>query len=533
MEQKVEGSLALEQKQRNIIVIEATQHQDTAKLRVAAYARVSSASDDQGNSFAAQTRYFTALISSNEKWTLADIYADEAVTGTSAEKREDFQRLLADCRRGRVDRVITKSISRFSRNTKDCLMAIRELKSLGIGVLFEKENIDTATMSGEMMTAFFASFAQAESQSISGNMRWSFTQRMQSGTFVPMQLPFGYMRVDKRIEINVTQAEIVCRIFSDYLSGMGMRQIAEQLNQENILTGSDEYRNWTYQAVSRILRNEKYIGDSLWQKTYRTDTLPTMELPNRGEREQYYAEDTHPAIVERAVYEAAQSLQKCRKDKYHAEPKTKRMPLGAALSCGVCGGNFRQKHINGRTYWLCRDHDVGKERCPITQIPEEEIHAAFLRMYYKLKHHGEPILTEMLSQLSKLRNRRMLWSEDIIALNKRIGDISEQNRLLCELKSSGLVDSDFYIRSSNELAEMLRIAKLEKERFLSADGDDTIPKTRELLELLDSAPDFLDNFDESWFGDIVDKIIVESNDRLLFQLKNGLELLEPIERTVR
>ena len=176
---------------------------------------------------------------------------------------------------------------------------------------------------------------------------------------------------------------------------------------------------------------------------------------------------------------------------------------------------------------------MGKERCPITQIPEEEIHAAFLRMYYKLKHHGEPILTEMLSQLSKLRNRRMLWSEDIIALNKRIGDISEQNRLLCELKSSGLVDSDFYIRSSNELAEMLRIAKLEKERFLSADGDDTIPKTRELLELLDSAPDFLDNFDESWFGDIVDKITVESNDRLLFQLKNGLELLEPIERTVR
>ncbi|MEI3349286.1 MAG: recombinase family protein [Dysosmobacter sp.] len=159
-----DGSMALREKQYRVITIEATEKPQNAKLRVAAYARVSSASDDQLNSFAAQNRHYSDLISSKENWRMVDIYADEGITGTSAEKREDFQRLLADCRRGLIDRVLVKSISRFARNTKECLETIRELKSLGVGVYFEKENIDTATMSGEMMTALFASFAQAESE---------------------------------------------------------------------------------------------------------------------------------------------------------------------------------------------------------------------------------------------------------------------------------------------------------------------------------------------------------------------------------
>ena len=157
-----DGSMALREKQYRVITIEATEKPQNAKLRVAAYARVSSASDDQLNSFAAQNRHYSDLISSKDNWRMVDIYADEGITGTSAEKREDFQRLLADCRRGLIDRVLVKSISRFARNTKECLETIRELKSLGVGVYFEKENIDTATMSGEMMTALFASFAQAE-----------------------------------------------------------------------------------------------------------------------------------------------------------------------------------------------------------------------------------------------------------------------------------------------------------------------------------------------------------------------------------
>ena len=212
-----DGSLALEQKKRKVITIEATEKSQDIKLRVAAYARVSSASDDQLNSFAAQNKYYTSLISAKDNWSMVDIYADEGITGTSVEKREDFKRLLADCRRGKIDRILVKSISRFARNTKECLESIRELKSLGVSIYFEKENIDTATMSGEMMTALFASFAQAESESISGNMRWSYQKRMQSGAYVPSSVPYGYTMIDGKMEIDVERARIVCEIFADYL----------------------------------------------------------------------------------------------------------------------------------------------------------------------------------------------------------------------------------------------------------------------------------------------------------------------------
>ena len=214
-----DGSMALQEKHYRVITIEATEKAQDIKLRVAAYARVSSASDDQLNSFAAQNNYYTTLISSKENWSMVDIYADEGITGTSAEKREDFQRLMADCRRGLIDRVLVKSISRFARNTKECLEAIRELKLLGIGVYFEKENIDTATMSGEMMTALFASFAQAESESISGNMRWSYQRRMQSGEFITCKAPFGYRLRNGKLEVEESEAEIIRLIFNRFLSG--------------------------------------------------------------------------------------------------------------------------------------------------------------------------------------------------------------------------------------------------------------------------------------------------------------------------
>lgn len=258
-----DGSMALQEKRCRVITIDATEKPQDIKLRVAAYARVSSASDDQLNSFAAQNRYYTALISGKENWAMVDIYADEGITGTSAEKREDFQRLLADCRRGLIDRVLVKSISRFARNTKECLEALRELKLLGVSVYFEKENIDTATMSGEMMTTLFASFAQAESESISGNMRWGIQARMQKGTFVPSNQPFGYKLVDKQIVIDIPQARFVCEIFSAYLSGWNTREIADYLNNQQQNHPELCGRTWTFKAVSRILRNEKYIGDSL------------------------------------------------------------------------------------------------------------------------------------------------------------------------------------------------------------------------------------------------------------------------------
>ena len=211
------GSLALNNKK--VITIDAVKTLEEAKLRVAAYARVSSDSTDQLNSFVAQTTHYISLISSNENWTLVDIYADEGITGTSADKRTEFKRLLSDCRKGLVDRVLVKSISRFARNTKECLETVRELRNIGVTVYFEEQGIDTSKMSTEFMAALHASVAQTESESISGNMRWSYHHRMEKGQFITCKAPLGYQLMDGQLVIFEPEAEIVRMIFQNYLAG--------------------------------------------------------------------------------------------------------------------------------------------------------------------------------------------------------------------------------------------------------------------------------------------------------------------------
>ena len=198
----VDGTTALAEKRPRVIKIEPAERPQNVRLRVAAYTRVSSDSEDQLNSFAAQNRYYTELISGKAEWRMVDIYADEGITGTSVAKRDDFQRMMADCRRGLIDQILVKSISRFARNTKDCLQNIRELKELGVNVRFEREGIDTVNVSSELITAIYAAFAQKESESISGNMRWSYQRRMESGTFLPSSMAYGYRLDGKKIVID-------------------------------------------------------------------------------------------------------------------------------------------------------------------------------------------------------------------------------------------------------------------------------------------------------------------------------------------
>lgn len=521
------GNLALEQKK--VIVIEAAPRPEAAKLRVAAYCRVSSDSTDQLNSFVAQLNYYTALIGSRENWTLVDLYADEAISGTSAQKRPDFQRLLADCRRGKVDKVLVKSISRFARNTRDCLEAIRELRSIGVGVYFEEQNIDTANMSGELLTSVFAAIAQKESESISSHMRWSYQARMKGGTFLPSSVPFGYAIRERQIVVDEERAGIVRQIFASYLAGQSMEEIAAQLNRENVDT---QYRHWRFNSITYILSNERYIGDSLWQKTYATDTLPARQVKNHGEREQYYAECTHPPIIDQETFFAVQELKIKRKEN-HNTCQRRADPLQQRIICGVCGTLYRKKVVRGKAFWVCYRHDRNKNDCPSGWIPEEAIHAAFLRVYHKLRLHGAPILKQMLSDLQSVRERRMLWSVDVVELNKRIADISDQDRMLADMNRCGLVDPDIFISQSNEFARQLRAAKQEKERLLADEEDDTIPRTQELMETLETLPEFLPAFDGEIFADLVAKITAEADGTLRFQLKNGLELTETTERSVR
>ena len=528
---KTEGSLALQEKK--VIVIDSVEKPELQKLRVAAYARVSSDSSDQLNSFMAQTRYYTGLITSRENWTMADIYADEGITGTSAEKRQEFQRMLADCRKGRIDHILVKSISRFARNAKDCLETIRALKAIGVSVYFEEQNIDTSKMSGELMTAMFAAIAQKESESISGNMRWSYKQRMEKGTYLPSSMPYGYIIKDRKIVVEEAQAQIVREIFSSYLSGMNIMEIADKLNQTGIpvKSGNPKHR-WGYSAVCYILTNEKYIGNSLWQKTYSTDTFPVKRFKNKGNREQYYAENTHPPIIDADTFLAVQELKKIRGENAVGHIR-QHNALNRKIYCGFCGTGFRKKASSGTLYWECRNHNHSRENCHITQVPESEIHAAFLRMYHKLKLHGEPILNELLSNLQTVRERRFLWSVDIIDLNKRISDLTDQEHMLAEMNKHGLVSPDIFISQSNELARQITEAKQKKSRLMECESDDSIPKTQELLESLENMPEYLPDFDEEFFAELVDRITVVDNKHLQFRLKNGLELTEQIERTVR
>ena len=338
---------------------------------------------------------------------------------------------------------------------------------------------------------------------------------MKKGTFLPAAMPFGYRIEGRKIVIDEERAKIVRQIFHNYLAGQSMDEIAAQLNRENVTVRIGlENRRWIHSAISYILSNERYIGDSLWQKTYATDTLPARQVRNHGERQQYYAEATHPPIIEKEIFLAAQELKK-RRSEARVDYKQADGPLRRKISCGICGTRYTRKVCRGKTYWVCRTHDRNKDDCPSERIPEEEI------------------LKQMLYDLQTLRERRMLWSLEIIELNKRISDINDQDRMLADMNRCGLVDPDIFISRSNELAQQLRTAKQEKERILGAEHDDTIPQTRELLETLETLPEYLPAFDGEIFADLVDWITVDNGNTLRFRLKNGLELTEMAGRSVR
>ena len=528
---QTDGNLALEQ--QRVIVIPAHDELVARKLRVAAYARVSSSSEDQLNSYRVQNQYYSELISSNPDWEMVDIYADEGITGTSVEKREDFQRMMCDCRKGKIDRILVKSISRFARNTKDCLAAVRELKELGVSVQFEEQGIDTSKVSSEMVTAIMASLAQKGSESISSNVRWGVQKRMLDGTFISSSVPYGYEMFHGQLRILPSEAQFVKWIFQAYLSGLNAQSIAEQMNQAYALLGIENTRKWHNTTILYILSNERYIGDSLWQKTYATDSLPTRQIKNAGSKTQYYIEHTHTPIIDRDTYSAVQRLREKRKLDVKYNDDYQPNILKKRIMCANCNVPFQRKLRSGETKWMCRVHNNSKADCPTFPIEEAAFHSAFCRLYYKLKHHGGPIFTQMLSNLQKIRYSRMLWSEDVISLNKKISDILSQVQFLTQLQQAGGVDPDTFITSNNKLSEQLRRLKQEKARLLDTDSDDLADRTRDLMDALEDGPDFLDSFDAELFDALVEKIIVDNNERLRFRLKNGLELTEQIERTKR
>lgn len=517
--EKTNGSLAMAPR---VITIPAASQENTRKLRVAAYARVSSNSEDQKHSFAAQNAYYSKLITDTPDWELADIYADQGITGTSIDKRDDFLRMMEDCRKGRIDRILVKSSSRFARNAKESLEAVRELAALGVSVCFEEQNIDTAQVSGEVLIAIFAALAQRESEAISKRRRWSYQVQMKKGQFNTCQAPIGYRLDGRELEVIPEEAKVVQRIFREYLSGRNSRELARMLNEENVL-GLD----WKYNTIDYILQNERYAGNALLQKRYTTDTLPFCLKKNRGERPQYFVEDINEAIVSQKIFDKAQAL---RRERRVAQGQMHNK-VSQHMRCS-CGSPIRAKQVRDRWYWVCCWHDE-RHTCPLMPIPEEEVEQAFLRLYYRLKHYGIDVLTQLISDLYAARTGSLLWSENIVEINKQISDIASQERLLTQLKQQGSVDPDIFISRGNLLAERRRELKLQKERILRSEEDHTIQQTQDMLDVLESGPDWLDDFDEQLFSDLVEKIVVVDNEKLCFRLLNGLEVTEKIERTQR
>lgn len=255
-------------------------------------------------------------------------------------------------------------------------------------------------------------------------------------------------------------------------------------------------------------------------------------LDEMDEYPQYYVSNNHEAIISKEVFQSVQALRD-RRSKKLGSRKEEPTPFHRKIDCGVCGSLFRRKRCSGILYWECRGHNLGKENCPVTQIPEQEIQAAFLRAYHRLRLDGMPVLRQLASNLRKIREQKFLWREDIVELNKQIGDLLDQNHTLAEMRKHGLVDSDFFIAQTNGIAQKLREAQARKERLLGESRDKTLEQTQDLLELLEAMPEFLERFDGEIFEDLVERVVVDSGASLRFRLKNGLELKEYTERTAR
>lgn len=338
------------------------------KKQVAAYARVSTGKDAMLHSLSAQVSYYSAYIQKRPEWLYCGVYVDEAVTGTKNE-RPEFQRLLSDCRAGKIDMVITKSISRFARNTVTLLETVRELKALGVDVFFEEPNIHTMSAAGEMMLTLLASVAQEESRMTSERMKWRVRKNFEEG--VPWNVTIlGYTLRNSRFVIVPEEAAIVRQIYDLYLSGKGYAAIADILNAADTKTRYG--RVWNFTSVRWVLRNYAYTGNLLLQTTYSENHITKRMRPNTGEMPMYHAQGTHEAIIPQDVYDAVQSEIERRDAKYSDADKRRQTPLAGKVFCGICGKRCRRKKRHDRQVWICNTFNVrGKDACPAKAVPED------------------------------------------------------------------------------------------------------------------------------------------------------------------
>lgn len=502
------------------------------KLKVCAYARVSTGTKAQAESYATQVEYYTEKIESNPLWEFAGVYADEGITGTKVKGRDDFKTMIAACEEGDIDLILTKSITRFARNTVECIQTIRKLKAAGVGIYFEKENINTLTEASELMLTILASVAQGESEDFSGNNRWAIISRFEKGTYIVGTPAYGYWKDEEgNLIIKESEAEVVRWIFESYLNGMGTYVIAKMLNEHRIPTIREGER-WQDGVVKNILLNPVYEGDALRQRTYTEKQFPFTRKENKGQMNMYLTKDAHPPIITHEEAEAVQSIMEYRSRtlNMNGEKSQNRYLFSGRIICGECGSHFRRQKIYiGKPYekiiWTCHRHVEDKEFCHMKAIREDVLQQAFTDMWNKLYTNQGTILEPLLKALTELAERKP-DSAEIEQLDNEIHSLSEQSRILNQVMKKGYMDSVLFMEKNNQLSHRLTECR-RKKTLLARKQKRTkeIVRTEQLIGLV-KEEEYQTTFNEELFDLTVREIKISLDHEISFVLKNGLVLTE-------
>ena len=507
---------------------------DMRPKRVAAYCRVSTDREEQEHSFETQKAMYTEMIMMKPTWQMAGIYADEGITGTVAKKRPGFMKMIEDCRKGKIDMIVTKSVSRFSRNNLDCLMYVRELKQLGIPIIFEKEGINTIQVSSELLLTLFGALSQAESESISMNVKLGIRQSLKNGNVRFSYKTFlGYRKgADGQPEIVPEQADIVRRIYNDFLAGATYLEIAKRLTEEKVPTMGGGSR-WFSERIKSILKNEKYKGDALLQKTYITDPISKRVKKNNGELPMYYVENSHPAIIERRIFDRVQEEIARRAGKKKVKQTGTKTELGRysgkyalteLLYCGECGTPYRRctwsRNGKKKIVWRCVSRlDYGKKYCKNSpSVEESRLHNAIAAAITKKANSEEINIGGIMNHIESFGSQRD--TDGIIQRQRRISEIEKVIDDLARLNSDEAQSGELDYKFSELYAELYSV-KDELEEMQSGasalDGD-MLNEMREVVTGLKNHPV---EYDDKVVRQLIDCIKVMSADTIKICFKDG------------
>ena len=518
----------------------------TKQLRVAAYCRVSTKEEEQASSYEAQCEYYTDKIMSNKEWTMAGIFADEGITGTSTKKRTEFLRMIRQCKQKKIDLILTKSIQRFARNTLDCINYTRILRQLGIGVLFEKENINALPPDSEFMITMYGAMAQSESESISGNIRRGRQMHAKVGTLkVPCYRLYGYEKdTEGKFRVMPEQAEIVRELYKRYESGASLRNLQDWLEENQIKTVLGESK-WTTTSIKGILTNEKYCGDVLLQKTFRADVISKKVIKNIGQMAQYYMPDHHEAIVSREQYNAVKA-EMARRSALRSPSKeavtgrscyTSKYALSDRLFCGECGTLYRRKtrNIKGNIYheWRCISRlEYEKKYChespTLREIPLQSAILVAINSAMSMK----PAL------LDRIRNAVSL---ELLAVQGQTMSLADIERRLVQLDErfqqllAEAIDAEDKEACNAKFAEILTeqtALKEQKEEILqsSMDADRVCARMKQAEQAIENIAQTITEWNENAVRQIVERVTVLSADEVLVRIKSGAEIKQTINR---